>query len=132
MTIYNYYNIYYSYIRIICYVALYYSEKELGTAFNGTHDTKTVVEQIQQVSNNPQPLFEHLEERSPYTFDAIISILHYAASCEMLEDTIDSLSDTHPTILRLTPHLSCHMNKVIQHRSADDVAVHQSRLSNVL
>ena len=74
----------------------YYLEKELGTAFNGTHDTKTVVEQIQEVSNNPQPLFEHLEERSPCTFDAIIGILHYAASCEMLEDTIDSLSDAHP------------------------------------
>lgn len=91
------------------------------------------MEQIQDVGYNPHPIFEHLEERSPCTFDAIISILCYAASCEMLEDGIHSLSDTHPTISGLTSHLSYNINKqVVQHRNADDVAVDQSRLSNVL
>ena len=51
----------------------------------------------------------------------------------MLEDTINSLSDTHPTISRLTPHLNSHINKqVVQQTNTDDLDVHQSRLSNVL
>ena len=111
-----------------------YSEERLGTAFctHPSNETIVVMSQIEEVKKNPLTIgSETMEKLQCITVETILDILQFAMSCVLLEETIDALSDTHPKIPRITPHLSSHIKEVVLTVGGDE-QIPQKRLENVL
>jgi hypothetical protein len=63
------------------------------------------------------------------TTGSILSILQFALSCVILEDTINSLSNTHPNVSRITPHLTSLIKEEVITKEAGDQDIHCKRLA---
>lgn len=86
-----------------------YSEQQLGTAFSNkelSSDTLEVLKQIDELKNDLPSPREPPETLHHTSMEIILNILQYALSCVHLENTINALSNTHPKVSRVTPHLS--------------------------
>ena len=112
-----------------------YSEQHLGTAFCHSNDTMEVMGQIEKLKNTlpPSEPPEKLQTQLT-TIKSILNIMQLALSCVSLEDTIHSLSNTHPKVSRVTPSLSSLIKEqvITVNGAADDENLHSKRLANVL
>ena len=99
-----------------------------STAFCTPNETIVVMKHTEEMKEKPPPTgSEVLEKLQCITMETILDILQFAMSCILLEGTIDALSNTHPKIPRISPHLSSLIKEaaVVTVGEAGDEHVHK-------
>ena len=114
-----------------------YCEEQQGSAFTACSGSNEIMRQIERIRNDltsiePPPL------QSNVSIETILTILTFADSCIQLENAISDLSDTHPMISRINPHLCCtgilkdKVVGVVGDENKENMTRHKNRLGSVL
>ena len=115
-----------------------YCEKEQGSAFTASNDRSEIMKEIERVRDDDVTSIEPPQLHSNTSIETILTMLTFANSCIQVENAISDLSDTHPLIPRINPHLcSTGIVKdkvvgVVGDLNKENITRHKNRLSSVL
>lgn len=90
------------------------------------------IRQLQEVKTNPPSLTEQPLRSENTTVEALLNMVQLAVSYVLLEDAIAALSDTHPNVSRIMPHLNSLVKERVMAVPGSDECLHKKRLQNVL